>query len=66
MMNPTPDKCHLVLYYQDKRVSDTELPDTRKFSLSHQTAKTANSIISSYFQLENESDKKLFESVLYC
>lgn len=57
------DKCNLVLYYQDKRVSDTEWSETVEFSLSKQTAKRANSIISGYFQLKNTWDKKLFESV---
>lgn len=63
MTSPTADKCNLVLYYQDKRVSDTEWSDTTELSLSKQTAKRTNSTISGYFQLENTWDKKLFESV---
>lgn len=62
-IDPSPSTCNLDLYHADKRVSDTEWCDTSKVSFSKQTAKKANDVISAYFGVDQEWDKKLLKCI---
>lgn len=55
-------KCNLTVYYQDKRISDTEWSDQTKISFSKQTAARANDTICGFFQVKETWDKELFKS----
>ncbi len=61
--DPNVSKCMLTLYHMDKRVSDTKWCSAIKVSFSKETATKASDLVSSYFVVDEDWDKKLLKSI---
>lgn len=60
--NPS-SKCLLTLYHTDKRVSNSTWCDVMNISFSKQTVNKINDVICGYFDVKEESDRKLFKCI---